>query len=187
MSSVPPSSQVLLQFTLARAHQRFLPLLGQRLSAEDGALAPISNVLLTSRSLSLLRDVLELPTVRTGLLFGHRTPGALSVTHAFSGGYGGSPGLFTIDANYALGVTDALRQVDAGLDWVGQWLTVPGDAFVQARQRLAWVEMAQAEGLIGPHYPLVMVGWREGGLVAESVIGLDGGEEAMPIRTRLQG
>lgn len=185
MSTPATSSSSLLQFVLARAHQRYLPLLGRRFPSGNDVPLPVSDVTVNSGAVLILRDVLEMDSVRTGMMFGRRMATHLSVTHITAGGYDGQTPLFAVNADYALGVTDALRQVDASIDWTGQWLTVPGDAFADRRQQAAWAELAQREGLLSLHYPLLIIGWREGTLVARSIITTGDQEEELAVRTVL--
>lgn len=187
MSSATPSSQPFLQFTLGRAHQRFLPLLGRRLPAGDDAPLPVSAVTVEGSAVLILSDVLETGSVRTGMMFGRRAAARLSVTHITTGGYDGHSSLFGTNPAYALGVTDALRQVDVGIDWVGQWLTVPGDASAGELQRLRWADLAMHEGLLSPQHPLLIIGWREGVLDAQSVVSDEGVRELQTVRTVLRG
>lgn len=153
-----------MQFELLRAHQRFLPLIGQRQRRSDDEAVPLTSLLVSPAVKSMLFNALGGGGPRSGPLFGHRTQGELHVRFAAARGYSAAlaPDPLAMDALYLVGLTDAYRQTDPRLDWAGQWLTARGGQFPDVSECLRWFERAAGQQLVTPEHPLVFAGWLDG-------------------------
>lgn len=152
-----------MQFELLRAHQRFLPLIGQRRRRTDDEAELLTSVSISPAAENTLLNALSAGAPQSGPLFGYRDQGDLSIHYAAARGYSAAlaPGPLAVDPLYLLGLTDAYRQTDHRLDWAGQWLTVRGGRLPDARECLQWFEMAVKRHLVTSEHPLVIAGWQE--------------------------
>ncbi|QLG12647.1 hypothetical protein HLB42_17025 (plasmid) [Deinococcus sp. D7000] len=153
-----------MQFELLRAHQRFLPLIGQCQRRSDDEAVPLTSLLVSPAVKSMLFNALGGGGPRSGPLFGHRTQGELHVAFAAARGYSAAlaPDPLAMDPLYLVGLTDAYRQTDPRLDWTGQWLTARGGQFPDMSECLRWFERAAEQQLVTPEHPLVFAGWLDG-------------------------
>lgn len=168
-----------LHVELPRAHAQFLPLLPRR---QPGSLAPEppQQIVLQASAATVFRGALEVPRLQGGVLFGHRRGQKLDLHHVHRGGYHDQDDIFAVDPAYLLGLTDAYRQADPGLDWVAQWLILPGGHW-DTMTRVQWVAAARARQTISALCPLVFISWVEGVLTAEAVLVEDDAYVVLPI------
>ncbi|MFT2722252.1 hypothetical protein ACMT4L_19880 [Deinococcus sp. A31D244] len=164
---------------LSRAHRRYLNVLPTAQPGGDEFVL-LKSVVLQGPAVSVLRAALDLQAPRTGALFGMRQGGDLSVQYVATGGLAALEP-FSIEPVYLLGLTDAYRQVDPRLDWVGHWVTVPEDAFPEAVGTLALFREAQAQGLVDRDHPLLIVGWVDGQLTVRAVAAGEGRGEGREV------
>lgn len=151
-----------MQFELLRAHQRFLTLIGQRRRRTDDEAHPLTEISVSPEAKNTLLNALSGGALHTGPLFGSRDHGQLTIRFADSRGYGAiASGPLAVDARYLLGLTDAYRQTDHRLDWIGQWITVRGGQLPVVQECLRWFEMAARQQLVTPDHPLVIAGWQD--------------------------
>lgn len=176
MNDVP----AFLHFELSQAHARFLPLLPQR---QPGSLAsePPQQIVLQAPAVAVFRDVLEVPRLQAGVLFGHRRGQELDLHHVHRGGYTDQDDIFAVDPAYLLGLTDAYRQIDRGLDWVAHWLILSGGQHWDNMTRVQWLDAARARQVISALCPLVLIFWKEGVLTAEAVLVEDDAYVVLPV------
>ncbi|OLV16734.1 hypothetical protein [Deinococcus marmoris] len=152
-----------MQFELLRAHQRFLPLIGQRQRRPDDEAIPLTNLLVSPAVKNTLLNALGEGGPHSGPLFGYRDQSELHVRFAAARGYSAAlaPDPLAMDPLYLLGLTDAYRQTDPRLDWTGQWLTARGGQFPNVSNCLRWFERAAGQQLVTPEHPLVFAGWMD--------------------------
>ncbi|MVN88515.1 hypothetical protein GO986_17380 [Deinococcus sp. HMF7620] len=145
---------------LTRAHLRFLNVLPL---AQASDVTDLQQLELSPSAQRTLRRFLTVPGIRTGLLFGTRQGDLLRV-HAVTLGSPDTIAPFALQPAYVLGLADAFGHLDATLDWVGHWITVPEDQCPDQAARLAWFKRAEALHLVTRDCPLLLAGWVEGQL-----------------------
>ena len=161
-----------MPFELARAHRRFLRLVGPRRPRSDDEAQPPREVDVTPAARAFFRQVLDVGgQYQGGALFGHLNGGVLTVEYAAPNGYAcwqreqQSP--LDLDARYLLGLTDAYRSSrETPIDWVGNWLSFPDGGLPSYRESLNWLDEAVAVRLVDSEHCLLMVGWAESRLGA---------------------
>ena len=150
---------------LTRAHRRAYNLIPVRQPHTESADLEIVHV--TPSAVATLRGVLARPVLATGVLFGTRAGGHLTV-QAVHVAHPGSTEPFHVDDTYLLGLADAWGQAQPGSDWVGGWVATPLDGPVAPRALDALVRQATAAGLIDYDTPLLVAGWIDGDLTLQA-------------------
>ena len=159
LSSSPQS------FELRRAHQHFLPLMGERKPQADAVPRP-STIQVMPTAKAQLRGLMHSGgQYRGGPIFGKRSP-TFEVHHAHLGGYGSliQHDPLACSPEYLLGLTDAYQQALPDLDWVGHWLTWPHRQSPRLRSSQKWFERAHSLGLVSDEHGLLVVSWHQGRL-----------------------
>lgn len=155
------------RFELRRAHQFYLPLLSQRVPQPDAeAPEPTSTVQVMPTAKAQLRGVLySHGEHRGGPLFGKRGE-PFEIHHAHLGGYSSllKHDPLACSAEYLLGLTDAYRQCQPELDWVGHWLVWPNRRQPNLTDALEWIERAHELSLVSEEHCFFIVSWDEGRL-----------------------
>ena len=162
-----------MHFELRRAHQRYLPLLGQRQQHAEADLAPPEAVEVEAPAKATLLNALEAQgAFHGGPLFGHYEDRTLQLRYAHPAGYLArmAQDPLALDPGYLLGLTDAYRQGDPALDWVGHWLTWPDSQLPDQREALSWFDEARDLHLVGPQHCLLLVGWADQQLTASALV-----------------
>ncbi|WP_155300485.1 hypothetical protein [Deinococcus kurensis] len=164
---------------LTRAHRRAYNLIPVRQPHTESADLEVVHV--TPGAVATLRGVLARPVLATGVLFGTRAGGHLTV-QAVQVAHPGSTEPFHVDDTYLLGLADAWGQAQPGSDWVGSWVTIPisdGPATPGALDAL--VRQATAAGLIDYDIPLLVAGWVDGDLTLQAFTLGVGGNQPFPV------
>lgn len=162
-----------MQFEMLRAHQRYLPLIGQRQRRTDTDFAPPQSVQVEAPAKAILLNALEAQgALRGGPLFGKREASTLQIRYANQAGYSARSARdpLALDPCYLLGLTDAYRQCDPALDWVGHWMTWPDSQLPGQRELLYWYDEAHDLQLVSPEHCLLLVGWVDQQLTALAAV-----------------
>lgn len=157
---------------LLRAERRFLCLVGDLPPRTDAEAAPIESIEIYRRGAgaALKRMLSCTGRMQGGLLYGTRDEGALVVGFATPAGVrpwlqGENP--LEIDASYALGWTDCLRDAysitpgDQPVEWIGNWIAYPDSRLHSPHEDLPWITAGATQGLCDEEHPLLFVGWEE--------------------------
>ncbi|GAA4001345.1 hypothetical protein GCM10022631_09930 [Deinococcus rubellus] len=156
-----------MKLTLNRAQQRYLGLVGES-SPSDPEVLPVSQVTFSADALRAFRPWLAVPGHwQGGTLFGTHQGDTLHIRFIARNGYPVHPSTsdpLDVDENYLLGWSDSLTAQSHHIEWVGQWLMSPDRRLSDLSTDLAWIERAQATGLVDDLHVLVMVGWVDGQL-----------------------
>ncbi|WP_420594330.1 hypothetical protein [Deinococcus sp.] len=148
-----------MTLSLSRAQRRFLGLMGEEdLSDLVGINTPLE--MSSAACAALLNYLSQGMAYRSGPLFGYRGPDRYEVTHVLTGTPPGeaSEEPFGLNPAYLLGASEALRQVDPGLDWIGHWLMVPGGQMPSDKVARAYVRQAAQLELVDMVTPLLIMG-----------------------------
>lgn len=151
---------------LTRAHRRALNVLPIRYPHADPADLEVVHVM--PDALAALRAALARPVPATGVLFGVRAGGQLTVQGVHVA-HPGSTRAFDVDDAYLLGLADAWGQVRPGSDWVGGWITTPDADGLAPGTLDALARQAAAAGLTDHDAPLLVAGWMDGHLTLQAV------------------
>lgn len=161
-----------MHFELLRAHQRYLPLIGRRYRLTDADLAPPEAVQVGTSAKVTLLNALDSGTFRSGPLFGRREASILELRYANQAGYSARIARepMALDPCYLLGLSDAYRQCDLTLDWIGHWMIWPDGQLPDQRELLHWFDEAYSAHLVSHVHCLLMVGWADQQLTALTAI-----------------
>lgn len=166
-----------MPFELARAHQRFLRLTGQRRPRSDAEVTPPAEVKVADQARAFFGQALEAGgSHQGGALFGRLYNGVITVEYAVPGGYAcwpfpGQDSPLMLDERYLLGLTDAFRASSTdSIDWVGNWLTFPNSELPAQSEAFTWFDQAALVKLVDAEHCLLMVGWAESRLAAHACV-----------------
>lgn len=172
----------------SRAQQRFLGLVST-LPRPDALAHPLQTIRLEPQAQRCLMAQFYAPgTFRSGPLFGRRHNGVVTVSTVMRGTPPGlvmdEDDLFPMDASYLLGCSDALRQAEPVLDWVGHWLIAPDNALGSFQSHLDWLGQARPTALADEDTFLMIIGGLDESIIFTSYVVRNGEPTVLPV-TRL--
>lgn len=165
---------------LTRAHRRALSVLPIRYPHAEPA--DLEGVHVTPDALVALRAALARPVPATGVLFGLRAGGQLTVQGVHVA-HPGSTRAFDLDDAYLLGLADAWGQAQPGSDWVGGWVTAPDGDGLAPGALDALARQAATAGLTDHDAPLLVAGWVDGHLTLQAATLIFGRVQTFPVTT----
>lgn len=150
---------------ISRARQRFLGLTNNHPRPDTQAQLPEIIELTMEVHRRLLAQLYAPGEFRSGPLFGSRNSGVRRITQAARGVPPGlipkDSGAFHLDAQYVLGLSDALTDSDSEIDWVGHWLIAPHGLLGSVQEHLDWMRQAQTQALADEDTFLLTLGRAE--------------------------
>lgn len=76
-----------------------------------------------------------------------------------------------MSADYMIGFSAALNMMALrNIDWVGQWVVLPGGNMADGAERRSLLKKAAALGLVDQHHVMVFIGWAEGKIMSDTYI-----------------
>ncbi|AWT37326.1 hypothetical protein DM785_16550 (plasmid) [Deinococcus actinosclerus] len=165
---------------LTRAHRRALNVLPIRYPHADPTDLEVVHVI--PNAVAALRAALARPVPATGVLFGVRVGGQLTVQGVHVA-HPGSTRPFDLDDAYLLGLANAWGQAQPGSDWVGGWVTATDGDGLAPGALDALARQAATAGLTDHDAPLLVAGWMDGHLTLQAVTRSFGRVQTFPVTT----
>lgn len=176
----PPATPI-----FSRAQQRFLGLVNT-LPRQEALAHPVQTIRLEAQAHHCLMTQFYAPgTFRSGPLFGRRHNGVVSVSAVMRGTPPGlvqdEGNLFPLNACYLLGCSDALRQANPAVDWVGHWLIAPDNALGSFQSHLDWLSQSTPVALSDEDNFLAIVGGLNDSIVFAAYVVRSGEATILPV------